>query len=159
MFEEGLVITLLLAIFFVVFYIIYNNSCGCNKSLIENFENKNENRFEKYINSLIDNKLDAMDITNLGEKKPLLDKINEEINEKLREDNRFENENFQKYFNDNKDWKIEEWIIDTVPTMIKNKETMIKNKEWIKEHNNGHLPSMDILQPYQNTTRPINTNN
>ena len=159
MFEEGLVITLLLAIFFVVFYIIYNNSCGCNKSLIENFENKNENRFEKYINSLIDNKLDAMDITNLGEKKPLLDKINEEINEKLREDNRFENENFQKYFNDNKDWKIEEWIIDTVPTMIKNKETMIKNKEWIKEHNNGHLPSMDILQPYQNTIRPINTNN
>ena len=111
------------------------------------------------INSIIDNKLDAMDITNLGEKKPLLDKINEEINEKLREDNRFENENFQKYFNDNKDWKIEEWIIDTVPTMIKNKETMIKNKEWIKEHNNGHLPSMDILQPNQNTKRPINTNN
>ena len=38
MFEEVLVITLLIAIFFVVFYIIYNNKCGCNKNLIENFE-------------------------------------------------------------------------------------------------------------------------
>lgn len=44
MFEEGLVITLLLAIFFVVFYIIYNNSCGCNKSLIENFEDDKEKK-------------------------------------------------------------------------------------------------------------------
>ena len=45
MFEEVLVITLLIAIFFVVFYIIYNNKCGCNKNLIENFNTDDRYRY------------------------------------------------------------------------------------------------------------------
>jgi predicted PurR-regulated permease PerM len=51
MFEEMLVITLLIAIFFVVFYIIYNNKCGCNKNLIENFNNYDY--YNRKINKLI----------------------------------------------------------------------------------------------------------
>ena len=85
MFEEGLVITLLLAIFFVVFYIIYNNSCGCNKSLIENFENDSTNAiFSNAIEQINEingriNNLEANNESNIDAK--TLDNIQKVINE------------------------------------------------------------------------------
>lgn len=74
MFEEMLVITLLIAIFFVVFYIIYNNKCGCNNNSIENFEDDSASNYYAFYSKDLNKKI--KDIENqlmILSKNPIID--------------------------------------------------------------------------------------
>jgi len=85
MFEEVLVITLLIAIFFVVFYIIYNNKCGCNKNLIENFEEDDKTNLPYYSEDL-NNKINSINEKIEDIENQLKENINEIINKKIEEE-------------------------------------------------------------------------
>lgn len=111
-----LVITLLIAIFFVVFYIIYNNKCGCNKNLIENFNTDDKNRYiTRLSNRLHRNDITRTQIDKLHNKRAQLDieKENRKMNMNMKKtENRRERESnniwqFLNFFNNFKKNKHE----------------------------------------------------